>query len=124
MTLGDELEHLARLHQQGLLSDGEFVLAKARVIGDASRPAVPASPLQRLNALQRSRSDRWLGGVCAGIGHATAVAPWVWRLLFAALVLCAGSGALLYLLLWILVPLEPTPTVGATVYRNSEPAHS
>ena len=123
MTLGDELEHLARLHQQGLLSESEFALAKARVIGGTPRPAAPQSPLQQLNTLQRSRSDRWLGGVCAGIGQATAVAPWVWRLLFAALVLCAGSGALIYLLLWILVPLEPATTGGATAYRTSEPAH-
>jgi phage shock protein PspC (stress-responsive transcriptional regulator) len=32
--------------------------------------------------------------------------PWVWRLLFAVLFICAGAGLLLYLLLWIFVPSE------------------
>ena len=33
-------------------------------------------------------------------------AAWVWRLVFALLVLCGGTGVLVYLLMWILVPLE------------------
>ncbi|HKX41782.1 MAG TPA: PspC domain-containing protein [Burkholderiaceae bacterium] len=31
---------------------------------------------------------------------------WVWRLVFALLVLCGGTGVLVYLLLWIFVPQE------------------
>ena len=31
---------------------------------------------------------------------------WVWRLLFALLLLCGGAGLVLYLLLWIFVPTE------------------
>jgi phage shock protein C len=30
----------------------------------------------------------------------------VWRLIFAALFICAGAGLLVYLLLWIFVPSE------------------
>jgi phage shock protein PspC (stress-responsive transcriptional regulator) len=33
------------------------------------------------------------------------MAAWIWRLIFAVLLLCAGSGVLVYLLLWIFVPL-------------------
>ena len=58
-------------------------------------------------ALRRSRDDRWLGGVCGGIARVTGVESWIWRLLFALLALCAGTGALVYLLMWILVPADP-----------------
>ena len=49
-------------------------------------------------------SDAWLGGVCGGLEPFTGVAAWVWRLIFVALVLCGGTGVVLYLLLWFFVP--------------------
>lgn len=52
----------------------------------------------------KSETDRWIGGVCGGLGEHTPVPSWVWRLLFALLVLCFGTGFLLYVLLWIFVP--------------------
>jgi phage shock protein PspC (stress-responsive transcriptional regulator) len=55
---------------------------------------------------RRSRDDRWLGGVCGGIAQVTDVAAWVWRLMFAVLVLCGGTGLLVYLLMWLRVPQE------------------
>ena len=60
-----------------------------------------------VNALRRSRDDRWLGGVCGGIARVVGVQSWVWRLLFALLTLCAGTGLLVYLLMWILIPADP-----------------
>jgi len=56
--------------------------------------------------LRRSRSERWLGGVCGGLARATGVEAWIWRLLFALLTLFGGAGALVYLLLWLVVPRE------------------
>jgi phage shock protein PspC (stress-responsive transcriptional regulator) len=50
--------------------------------------------------------------VCGGIGQSTGIAAWLWRLAFSALVLCAGTGIVVYLLMWIFVPLEPA-RVGA-----------
>ena len=58
-----------------------------------------------MNGLLRSRADRWIGGVCGGLARATGVASWVWRIVFTALALCGGSGVLIYVLLWIFVPL-------------------
>jgi len=71
--------------------------------GGAARPE-PA--LAAINAWRRSRSDRWLGGVCGGLGQVTGLAAWIWRMTFVLLVLCAGTGALVYLLLWIFLPQE------------------
>ena len=105
MSLSEELGQLVGLHERGALSDEEFALAKARVLGGA--PGVTAPALMAINALRRSRDDRWLGGVCGGIARATGVESWLWRLLFAMLALCAGAGLLVYLLMWILIPADP-----------------
>jgi len=67
----------------------------------------PACRQAPVNALRRSRADRWLGGVCGGIARVTGVESWIWRLLFAWLALCAGTGVLVYLLMWILIPADP-----------------
>jgi phage shock protein C len=115
MSLSEELGKLGDLHRSGVLSDDEFARAKARVITDASRPdASRADPaLSGINGLQRSRGDRWIGGVCGGLAQTSGVASWIWRLLFVAFSLCAGSGLLLYGLLWIFVPEERAPFIGS-----------
>jgi phage shock protein C len=107
MADSDELAKLADLHGAGKLSDDEFARAKARVLSGAAASHGPAPIVHAINGLRRSRGDRWLGGVCGGIGQASGIAAWLWRLVFCALVLCAGTGVVVYLLMWILVPLEP-----------------
>jgi phage shock protein C len=106
----DELEKLGELHRSGVLSDDEFSRAKARVLGgSAARSETPVA--NAVNGLRRSRDDRWLGGVCGGIARSTGIAAWLWRLALTALALCAGTGLVAYLLLWIFVPLEPERSV-------------
>jgi phage shock protein PspC (stress-responsive transcriptional regulator) len=107
MSESDELGKLADLHQRGALSDEEFARAKARLLGGAAAAPSGAPAADALNALRRSRDDRWIGGVCGGIARITGSPSWVWRLLFTFLFICAGSGALLYILLWIFVPQDP-----------------
>jgi phage shock protein C len=107
MADSDELEKLGDLHRRGILSDDEFSRAKARVLSGSAAAQGQAPIVRAINGLRRSRSDRWLGGVCGGIGQSSGVAAWLWRLVFSALTLCAGTGVLVYLLMWIFVPLEP-----------------
>ncbi|MFC5499395.1 PspC domain-containing protein [Caenimonas terrae] len=104
MALSDELNRLDELRGRGVLSDAEFERAKAQVL-DGAPPLRPA-PLAALNALRRSRTDRWIAGVCGGLAAATGAEAWVWRLLFALLALCGGAGVIAYLLLWIFVPQD------------------
>ena len=106
MSDSDELGKLGDLHQRGVLSDEEFARAKARLLGGqpSGRPSSP--PANALNALRRSLSDRWLGGVCGGIAQVTGTPSWVWRLAFLFGIVFAGCGLALYILLWILVPQE------------------
>jgi phage shock protein C len=105
MALADELGRLAELRASGGLTEDEFIRAKERLLSaEQTRSNEPLS--SAVNAFRRSRSDRWIGGVCGGIARATGIEGWVWRLLFAALFICAGAGILLYVLLWIFVPSE------------------
>jgi len=55
--------------------------------------------------LYRSRTDKVFGGVAAGIARSLNTDPAVIRLVFALLIIFGGSGLLLYLILWIAIPL-------------------
>lgn len=107
MSYSEELGKLADLHQRGAISDEEFARAKARVLDGASAAAsVDAPEATALHQLRRSRRDRWFGGVCGGLARITGLPSWSWRLMFTVLLLCAGGGLLVYLLMWFFVPLE------------------
>jgi phage shock protein C len=59
--------------------------------------------------LVRSRDERVLGGVVAGLGRRLGLAPWTARLLFVLLLLVLpGSQLLIYPILWILMPSQET----------------
>lgn len=58
--------------------------------------------------LYRSRDEKWLAGVCGGLAEYFEIDPVVVRAIFAVL-LVLGPGALIYLALWIVVPLAPAP---------------
>ena len=103
MSLADELSRLEELRSRGVLSDDEFQRAKARLL-DGPAPAADIPAVAAMNRLRRSRSDRWIGGVCGGLAVITGVEAWIWRLSFALLACLGGTGLLLYILLWIFVP--------------------
>jgi phage shock protein PspC (stress-responsive transcriptional regulator) len=109
MSLNDELKALGELHERGVLTDEEFAHAKAKVLSAAPSTRAETPAADALNRFRRSRNDRWLGGVCGGIAEVTDVPAWMWRLAFAALLVCAGTGLMLYLLLWIFVPEKELP---------------
>ena len=57
--------------------------------------------------LYRSRADRFIAGVCGGLGEYFDVDANVFRLLFIFLTLFGGSGLILYLAALIIVPENP-----------------
>ena len=57
--------------------------------------------------LYRSRNDRTLAGVCAGIAEYFGWDPTLVRLAWVLLTLLGGSGILLYLIMWLVVPEAP-----------------
>jgi phage shock protein C len=62
-----------------------------------------------MKQLYRPKKNRILGGVCAGIGEHLDVDPTVIRLIWAVVsVLSIGTGILIYILAWIIIPEEDT----------------
>lgn len=107
MSIADDIQRLHQLHQSGALTDAEFEQAKAKLLGQlgqAEERGTFNGGLPEINYLRRSRSDRWLGGVCGGLGQFTGIESWIWRLIFALAFMLAGSGLLIYLLAWLFVP--------------------
>ncbi len=66
-------------------------------------PAAEDAPPRRL---VRVEEGRWLGGVSVGLGRYFDVNPLVYRIAFAALTLAGGTGLLLYLAAWFVMPSE------------------
>jgi phage shock protein C len=56
--------------------------------------------------LFRPRTGRVIAGVCAALGRRFGLAPWLVRLIFIASLLLPGPQAVIYLVLWILIPAE------------------
>ena len=75
--------------------------------------------------LERSRSDRLIGGVAAGIAHHLGVEPNVIRVAFVLLSLPFGFGVVVYLLTWLLAPLQAAePTASPAARRVIPPTLS
>lgn len=56
--------------------------------------------------LTRSSTDRKIAGVCAGMAEYFNIDPTIVRIVWAVLVLLFGTGILLYLICWILMPVD------------------
>jgi phage shock protein PspC (stress-responsive transcriptional regulator) len=76
--------------------------------------------------LRRSRSDKILGGVSGGLAEYSGIDALLWRVGFVALAVAGGTGVILYLLLWLLMPADPSGAPPAApgspaVRRPAEP---
>jgi phage shock protein C len=65
--------------------------------------------------LYRSRTERMVAGVCGGLAEYFSVDTTVIRVLFLVLTLFGGSGLVVYVVMWILVPdaSKAPPTTSA-----------
>jgi phage shock protein C len=70
------------------------------------QPIPPTAPPARPQ-LRRSSTEKMAGGVCGGLAEYSGIDPLLWRVGFVALTLAGGSGLLVYLLLWVLMPMGP-----------------
>lgn len=78
--------------------------------------------------LYRSRNERMIAGVCGGLAEYFKVDPTLWRLLFVLFALLGGPGIIFYLIMWIVVPEEPsaseavvTASAETVVEEDAEP---
>ena len=51
-------------------------------------------------------NDGIIGGVCGGLGKYLDADPVIFRLAFAGLLVAAGGGLWVYLLMWMVIPKE------------------
>ncbi len=58
-------------------------------------------------SLYKSKSDRKIAGVCGGIAAYCKIDPTIIRLIWALLILCAGTGLLAYIVCAFVIPEEP-----------------
>ncbi|MEO7068105.1 MAG: PspC domain-containing protein [Rhodanobacter sp.] len=57
--------------------------------------------------LLRSRTDRTFAGVCGGVAEYFGWDPTLVRVAWIILTLLGGSGILLYLIMWVVMPEAP-----------------
>lgn len=57
--------------------------------------------------LYRSKTNRKLAGICGGLAEYFGVDATLIRVLFVLLAVLGGSGLVLYLAMWIIVPNQP-----------------
>jgi phage shock protein C len=57
--------------------------------------------------LYRSKTDRKVAGICGGLAQYFNLDATLIRVLFVVLAVLGGSGLVIYLVMWIIVPKEP-----------------
>ena len=79
-----------------------------------------SEPPQGPRRLLRSANDQVIGGVAGGLGHYFGLDPVLVRVAFVLLVLAGGSGILLYIILWVVIPeASPSAEVAAPSVQQS-----
>ena len=60
--------------------------------------------------LYRSEEDRWVSGICGGLASYFEMDSTLVRVIFILISFAAGGGLLIYLILWLIIPLESGPS--------------
>ena len=68
--------------------------------------------------LYRSANDKVIAGVCGGLASYFKIDPALVRLAFLVFALAGGASILLYLILWVAVPLGETSAAAAPRYSG------
>ena len=71
--------------------------------------------------MYRDTDNRIIGGVCSGMGAYWDIDPIIIRIIFVALVLAGGIGALIYLILYIVIP--EAKTIAQKIEMKGDPVN-
>jgi phage shock protein C len=74
--------------------------------------------------LYRSRNNRMLGGVCAGLGEYLNIDATVIRILFVVLAFVYGASFIVYLIMWVLMPEAPQSATEVVPTQDDTPSES
>lgn len=58
--------------------------------------------------LYRSRDNKIIAGICAGLAEYFAVDPVLVRVLFVAMAMLGGPGVMIYIILYFVMPEQPS----------------
>ena len=94
--------------QKEIADGSNFCYSCGAKLGAGAPSYAATAPPRRL---MRSSRDKKLGGVCAGLADYFDLDPTIVRVLWLLAVLLGGTGLLLYVILWIVLPLAPPATV-------------
>ncbi|MEO6711984.1 MAG: PspC domain-containing protein [Mycobacteriales bacterium] len=87
-----------------------------------STDSTPTSAPPPLNdtrpRLERSSTDRYVGGVCGGLGRYFDIDPVIIRVAIACLTIFGGAGVLMYVVAWLLIPDEGRQLSAAQAARR------
>ena len=79
----------------------------AKLAADPAAAAPPPAAAPPVKRLMRSSRDKKIGGVCAGLADYFDLDPTIVRVVWLLAIFLGGTGFLLYLVLWIVLPLAP-----------------
>jgi len=106
--------------------DGDIAEASSsseKTYSSSSSTASSQTAHEPRGSLYRNASDKVLGGVCSGLAHYLRIDPTIIRVLFAIITFGGfGTGVLLYIILWIVLPAKGMETSGIRrrLYRNPD----
>src|SRR4051812_29790556 len=83
-----------------------------------TQPGAPQETAPPIRRLTRRRDGKVIAGVCTGLGEYTGVDPIVFRILFIVLSFLGGSGFVVYIAAWLLMPEGPDagPSRGERIF--------
>ena len=96
------------------------IIGSAREIGEPRRSLPDQEPgpgPDRQRRLYRSRREKIIGGVCGGIAEYSEIDLTLVRVLM-ALFIIFGVGLMVYIVMWIIIPLEPAKQENYNEYRR------
>ena len=73
-------------------------------VNDTDPPTDTPPPYRHVERLTRATDDKVIAGVAGGLGRYFGIDPVVFRIAFVVLTLAGGSGVILYLLAWLVIP--------------------
>jgi phage shock protein C len=97
-------------------SESKNVHSEEQQRADSSNEAHQTSPRR----LYRMKQNAVIAGVSAGLAEYFNIDPAIVRLIFVLATIFGGSGIIVYIILWIILPQEEQGTIGShsTVHNN------
>jgi phage shock protein C len=103
--------------QKEITSGSKFCYSCGAKQADSAAAPPPVSATR--TRMMRSGTDKKIGGVCAGLADYFDLDVTIVRVIWILAFFFAGTGGLLYVILWIVLPLAPERAIPASATTAS-----